>query len=50
MDKFICNKGFILTPSPSDNDVMVPYFIQVRDKDIIWSEDDFPSVLYNIAK
>lgn len=49
MPKYLCNKGFLLTPSPSDEDVMVPFFVQVRDKDIIWSEDDFPKEIYNIA-
>lgn len=49
MDNFLCKKGFILTPSPSDEEVMVPFFVQVRDKDIIWSENDFPKEIYNIA-
>lgn len=40
----ICRKGFILAPSPTDGE-LVPFFVQVREKDIIWNESDPPEVI-----
>lgn len=44
-----CPKGFILVPSESDGEY-VPFFMQVRDKDIIWDEGSIPNNISNIAK
>ena len=33
-----CLKGWILAPSPTDGE-NVPFFVYVRDKDIIWDAD-----------
>lgn len=40
----ICRKGFILAPSPTDGE-LVPFFVQVREKDIIWNESDPPKII-----
>lgn len=48
METFKCGKGFVATPSEDGSDTLVPFFIQVRDKDIIWSIDDFPKELVNL--
>lgn len=45
-----CNRGFIVVPSETDGK-LVPYFIKVRDKDIIWDEDHIQEPnLINISK
>jgi hypothetical protein len=39
-----CLKGWILAPSPTDG-TNVPFFVQVRDKDIVWDEKTLPEEL-----
>lgn len=46
-----CLKGWILTPSPTDGE-SVPFFVQVRSKDIHWTPANLPSTylnLYNVS-
>ena len=40
----ICRKGFILAPSPTDGE-LVPFFLQVRENDIIWNEASAPELI-----
>lgn len=48
--KRVCNKGFIVMPSETDGK-NVPFFITVRDKDIIWDEKTLGELeLVNISK
>lgn len=47
--KFTCLKGIIVVPSPTDK-TPVPFFVQVRAKDIIWDESSVSADLVNIAK
>lgn len=42
-----CLKGWILTPSPTDGE-SVPFFVQVRSKDIHWDPANLPSTYLNI--
>lgn len=43
-----CNKGFLLSMD-SENGGYIPFFIQVRDKDIIWDDARLPQDLVNIV-
>ena len=43
-----CLKGWIMSPSPTDGKY-VPFFVNVRDKDIVWDTDNVSSVLQSIA-
>lgn len=47
--KFTCLKGMIVVPSPTDK-TPVPFFVQVRAKDIIWDESSVSADLVNLAK
>lgn len=42
-----CLKGWILAPSPTDGE-NVPFFVKVRDKDIVWDIDNFPEELKDL--
>ena len=42
-----CLKGWILAPSPTDGE-NVPFFLHVRDKDIIWGDSNFPKELKSL--
>lgn len=42
-----CQKGWILTPSPTDGEY-VPFFVQVREQDVVYDEDNLPDELKNI--
>ena len=39
-----CLKGWILAPSPTDGE-NVPFFVKVRDKDIVWGTTNVPEEL-----
>ena len=41
-DEFQCYKGFLTAKSPTDNRTHVPFFVQVRDKDIIYEQANMP--------
>ena len=43
-----CLKGWILAPSPTDGE-NVPFFVYVRDKDIIWDENNLPKKINEIS-
>lgn len=44
-----CLKGWILAPSPTDG-TNVPFFINVRDKDIIWDEKNLPADIKTLSE
>ena len=44
-----CSRGWILSPSKTDGEY-VPFFVLVRDKDIIWDEDHLPEKLRNLTE
>ena len=44
-----CPKGWILTPSETDGEY-VPFFVNVRDKDIHWDENNLDQTLKNIVE
>lgn len=46
---YICQKGWILAPSPTDGKP-VPFFVQVRSKDIHWDESSLPDNLVRVAR
>ena len=48
MADMICKKGFLLTPEEESGDY-VPFFIQVRNKDIIWDDELLPIDLRDIV-
>lgn len=48
MAEHICRKGWIMAPSPEDGDY-VPFFVQVRDKDIVWDEETLPKALNDLS-
>lgn len=43
-----CGKGWLVTPSKTDGEY-VPFFMYVRDKDIIWDETNLPELLRKTA-
>lgn len=49
MAKRECLTGWILAPSPTDG-VNVPFFVHVRDKDIVWDEKHLPQELKHISE
>ena len=48
MAEHICRKGWIMAPSPEDGE-HVPFFVQVRDKDIVWDEETLPKLLNDLS-
>ena len=44
-----CLVGWVLAPSPTDG-TNVPFFIQVRDKDIVWDEKTLPQDLKQLSE
>lgn len=49
MANYLCYKGFLLAPSPTDG-TMVPFFVNVRDKDIIWDVSSLPASIQELAE
>lgn len=47
--KFTCLKGMLVVPSPTDK-TPVPFFVQVRAKDIIYDETSVNPDLVNLAR
>lgn len=43
-----CLTGWILSPSPTDG-TNVPFFVKVRDKDIVWDENNLPQELKTLV-
>lgn len=48
MSNYECQKGWILAPSLNGGDY-VPFFINVRDKDIVWDDDNLSPELKRLA-
>lgn len=44
-----CGKGWLVAPSKTDGEY-VPFFMYVRDKDIIWDEENLPELLKKAAR
>lgn len=47
MDR-VCLTGWLLSPSPTDG-TNVPFFVNVRDKDIVWDERNLPISLKELS-
>lgn len=51
MGSYECKKGWVVVPVPdeNDNDVMMPFFVQVRDSDVHWNENNIPEKIRGLV-